>query len=250
MAFPNKWVSGEKITASRLNEWNDALAAFEKVSSTAAASRRTFVGFGTDAPQHPVHVNTAEAWKGFRAGRNDAPFFAVYSDTSGNGETVLSTAAGPNNVVLRASGDTVFNGGKIGFGAASPEVGVHIESKQLLIHFNDYGSWAMRFRGQKDTGTKVGEYDFIPSYYGLELVNPQVPARMCQFDPYGDVYPGRGLVCQAQTASPPNPSTGYVRLYLRGSKLVIQYNDAGTVRYKYLDLAGTGVTWVHTTTAP
>lgn len=39
-------------------------------------------------------------------------------------------------------------------------------------------------------------------------------------------------------------------LYLRNNKLILQYNDAGTIRYKYLDLTGTGVTWVHTTTAP
>jgi hypothetical protein len=40
------------------------------------------------------------------------------------------------------------------------------------------------------------------------------------------------------------------RMYFRGNKVVFQWNDGGTVRYKYLDLTGTGVTWVHTTTAP
>ena len=36
----------------------------------------------------------------------------------------------------------------------------------------------------------------------------------------------------------------------KGTKLIVIYDDSGTTRYKYLDLAGTGVTWVHTTTAP
>jgi hypothetical protein len=76
MAFPNNWASGEKITASKLNAWNDKLSGFEKLSSTAAA-RVAAVGFGTDAPQHPVHLNTTEAWKGFRADRNNQPFFCV-----------------------------------------------------------------------------------------------------------------------------------------------------------------------------
>lgn len=51
--------------------------------------------------------------------------------------------------------------------------------------------------------------------------------------------------------TPTTPVNGEeARLYMRNNKLIIQYNDGGTVRYKYLQLSGTGVTWVHTTTAP
>lgn len=54
-----------------------------------------------------------------------------------------------------------------------------------------------------------------------------------------------------ESTTPANPTSGtQMRVYMKTDKLVIQYNDAGTVRYKYLDLTGTGVTWVHTTTAP
>ncbi len=53
------------------------------------------------------------------------------------------------------------------------------------------------------------------------------------------------------TVTPANPTSGsQLRIYMKADKFVIQYNDAGTVRYKYLDLTGTGVTWTHTTTAP
>jgi hypothetical protein len=54
------------------------------------------------------------------------------------------------------------------------------------------------------------------------------------------------------TNTPPNPSASAdaYHLYMKGDKFIIQFNDGGTVRYKYLDLTGTGVTWVHTTTAP
>lgn len=54
-----------------------------------------------------------------------------------------------------------------------------------------------------------------------------------------------------RTTTPTNPTAGAeVNLYMKSDKLVLQYNDGGTVRYKYLDLTGTGVTWVHTTVAP
>jgi hypothetical protein len=53
------------------------------------------------------------------------------------------------------------------------------------------------------------------------------------------------------SVTPPNPTSGTeARLYMKGDKLIFQFNDGGTVRYKYLDLTGTGVTWVHTTSAP
>ena len=39
-------------------------------------------------------------------------------------------------------------------------------------------------------------------------------------------------------------------IYITGSYFVIKYTDGGTVRYKYLDLSGTGVTWVHDTSEP
>ncbi len=52
-------------------------------------------------------------------------------------------------------------------------------------------------------------------------------------------------------ATPSNPAaSSEVKVYLRNNKIIFMYNDAGTIRYKYLDLTGTGVTWVHTTTAP
>lgn len=50
---------------------------------------------------------------------------------------------------------------------------------------------------------------------------------------------------------PDNPSSlDAFHIYLKGNCLVIQFNDSGTVRYKYLDLTGTGVTWQHSTTSP
>lgn len=70
--------------------------------------------------------------------------------------------------------------------------------------------------------------------------------------PAGIFAVGVPNVMQLQPASTPtNPSSSAEgNVYLKGGKLIFQYNDAGTVRWKYLDLTGTGVTWVHTTSAP
>lgn len=56
---------------------------------------------------------------------------------------------------------------------------------------------------------------------------------------------------QPRSTNPANPASSTdIKQYVKGSLLVFVYNDGGTVRFKYLDMAGTGVTWVHTTTPP
>lgn len=40
------------------------------------------------------------------------------------------------------------------------------------------------------------------------------------------------------------------KFYIKANKLIIQYNNAGTVSYMHLDLADPGAIWTHTTTAP
>ena len=50
------------------------------------------------------------------------------------------------------------------------------------------------------------------------------------------------------TSTPANPGTSSeAKVYVKSNKVVFQFNDAGTIRYKYLDLTGTGVTWTATT---
>ena len=54
-------------------------------------------------------------------------------------------------------------------------------------------------------------------------------------------------------ATPTDPAAGKTNIYITsdGTKLVIQHKEAGgTMRYKYLDLDGTGVTWAYSATAP
>ena len=61
-----------------------------------------------------------------------------------------------------------------------------------------------------------------------------------------------GALTVTELASTPStPTSGtQARIYVRNDNLVFQFNDGGTVRYKYIPLFGTSVTWTHSTTAP
>ena len=70
-------------------------------------------------------------------------------------------------------------------------------------------------------------------------------------DPDTQLHVDGAVTLEEESSTPSNPTSGsQCRMYMKDDKLIIQYNDGGTVRYKYLDLTGTGVTWTHTTTAP
>ena len=61
-----------------------------------------------------------------------------------------------------------------------------------------------------------------------------------------------GLKLSVSPNTPPDPTSSYHQcwIYVRSGKFVVSYNDGGTVRYKSLDMTGTGTTWAHSTTAP
>jgi hypothetical protein len=97
---------------------------------------------------------------------------------------------------------------------------------------------------------------------GLFIIGEQAPAQGMSFQ-VGDANeyirlnakgPSGGsnsIVISVTANTPPDPiNNGDVNIYTKSNKIIFQFNDGGTVRYKYLDLTGTGVTWVHTTVAP
>jgi len=103
-----------------------------------------------------------------------------------------------------------------------------------MISFEAASNWSdsNRYSHMRFLANGPGQYSFPP------------PERL-RIEGEGDI------VLQPALQTPSNPSTSSeVKIYVRSNKLIFQYNDAGTVRYKYLDMTGTGVTWVHTTTAP
>jgi len=61
---------------------------------------------------------------------------------------------------------------------------------------------------------------------------------------------GFDLPLRLRPSAAPDLDDNEAGIYLVGSKLVVVYDDDGTLRYKYLELSGTGATLTHTTTAP
>ena len=96
----------------------------------------------------------------------------------------------------------------------------------------DYG-----IAGGKGTGSAAGgEITFEVSTPGSTGTTLQTLAEKLRIG-----YDGTTLVAQSNT--PGTPASGEMVQYMKGSKLIYAYDDGGTVRY-------TGVTWVHTTSAP
>ena len=88
-------------------------------------------------------------------------------------------------------------------------------------------------------------------YLGSVLSIERHSAESIGKDGKSGAYLDGHLTLREVSGTPSSPASGTEgRMYIKGDKLIIVFNDGGTVRYKYLDLTGTGVTWVHTTTAP
>lgn len=55
---------------------------------------------------------------------------------------------------------------------------------------------------------------------------------------------------QMGDTSTPTDNPTQAQVYFKADKIVFRYLDGATIRYKYLDLTGVGVTWQHSTSAP
>lgn len=85
----------------------------------------------------------------------------------------------------------------------------------------------------------------------LEFQTGATPTRAAYITQDQSFGIDKNITLEEVAATPTDPTSGtQARIYLKGDKLVIQFNDGGTVRYKWLDLTGTGVTWTHSTSAP
>jgi len=328
MPLPANWVSGEKITATKLNAWNAAIAAFERVSDSISFARSTFVGFGTSSPAHPVHINTTSDWQGFRLDRGGSARALIAQDSAGgviqlfdNGQNMqLQLHAGwysriPNRLGINISSDPAYELDVKGLAwftsptsrTISAEFGNLTlcsvsQNKRLALGVDtasgsvmygwilavEYGVYPRPLALNPNQGGVTIGYaptnylqnsleikQYSNQYAAIKTMNVAGDRSILigHFPVYGDTfndinaYGGdlriyaennllhmrSGMRLARYTSTPPLSglaSNGDCVLYMKDSKLVVAYNDAGTIRYKYLDLAGTGTTWVHTTTAP
>lgn len=161
----------------------------------------------------------------------------VTADGVQNRTTVLAVISGTTEIILRlqeAGADSNITSSSLNRGNVGPSAPDNISMTYLSLS----GSvQILEWAGSQSS--LVGFSQASSIYSGLA--------------PKGvfDQNESDAMTYQQRSTTPGDPTQDMeARTYIKGSKFVIQWNDAGTVRYKYLDLTGTGVTWVHTTTAP
>jgi len=169
--------------------------------------------------------------------------FGVYGDGSSLGVGVYGTTTKTNGYGIQG---VVGIAGEAGvYGVATNKQGVSglstWESGVKGVSTNKYGVYGIGSDatfgyGVRGEGGAVGVYGSGED--GGVFVGTEVGVK---------VVKGVSLFKDSPTGS---TDGNYGHVYVNNDKLVIKYYDAGTWRYKYLTLTGTGVTWVHTTTAP
>ena len=184
----------------------------------------------------------------FRGGATTAAYIDTDGAiTAGGGNTILdsdglSLLAGTK--VLANSVSWTFVGTELAFISADRLTMAHT----MTIEVNDSGQAGASTTLYLNADTVDLGYVTVS---GGDLMAPSVIAtRGISIGSGASPSEDAALFAEA-SATPASPASGtQVNEYLRNGKLIYQYNDGGTVRYKYLDLTGTGVTWVHTTVAP
>ena len=155
-------------------------------------------------------------------------------------------------------------------------------SVQINAYLNNAYSWDWRAGGGLVMGqtTLPGTYSlFLSNYYSVSIFNnvggtvppsdasSQLAAlwidrrTLLAYTTSGDDGSTRlqvngsirhtgALLAPNLSSSPTAPTTSQTTTYTKGGKYVIAYNDAGTTKYRYMDLTSTNATWTYTTTAP
>lgn len=170
----------------------------------------------------------------YYAGDNDqAAFFGIRS---------RGTLAAPTE---SQDGDTLYALLAIGFDS-DDTIAVSPPAVQLLL-FQDGAAGS----GFVPGGLRLLIVDASGSGAERFTIRENGFVGLTESDPESRLHIDGAITLEPQASNPDDPSTGdVVRQYVKGSLFVLQYNDGGTVRYKYLDMAGTGTTWTHTTTPP
>jgi hypothetical protein len=210
-------------------------------------------------------------------------FVNAIRDGAAAGGTITGGTAAGENLTLRSTahatkGKILFGttaaydeaNARLGVGTQSPTAGkVYVQGDDPVVVRRGTGSQgrnsgvtftdqagspvgAVGTEGVATNDLQILSGTAIRFYAGSNLISTNERVRIDTAGLRLVATDGTGaMTLDEQASSPGNPTSGsQARVYMKADKLVLQYNDAGTVRYKYLDLTGTGVTWVHTTTAP
>lgn len=202
----------------------------------------TGTGFEVWNPAAPKMVIGVK--NGLRMSWNHDVASGVY--IGGNTAGWKATATGLENT----SSSSTITGGLIRTAASGARLEVSDDAVGGSVRF--YTSAGTKVGELSNTGNTLVQSLFNNVEYRITTTNSVRAFEV------GDSTASEGFVkfdahlqLEDQVSHPGDPGTsGPILFYRKGSLIVFKYNDSGTIRYKYLDMAGTGVTWVHTTTAP
>jgi hypothetical protein len=194
-------------------------------------------------------------WEGATDGKLKAGAGAVVMDAKGveatagkiGGWTLGASEIAATNLRFVSGGANTarIEAGSTGFigGINSPQTSGDVMFWANASHANrDNATFKVRADGGMEAAS-VHVPGVITAAIGLLQVHSFLSAGITSINGW--------LTLEETGSTPPTPTAGtQMRLYMKSDKLVIQYRDGGTTRYKYLDLTGTGVTWTHSTTAP
>jgi hypothetical protein len=223
------------------------------------------VGVGTSSPSQKLEVTGGDVLvKGTNSWSttgDEAKF--IMGDTNHYIKCIYGT--GIKIGTYQASDGIVLHEGtgKVGIGTSTPSEKLEVWAGDVVVrganNWTNTGDEAKYivgdsnhfFKGVKGTGVIIGTWN---ASNGIVLRESTGNVGLGTSSPDSTLElsgSSAAISLNENTGTPATPASGAeCRVYMKADKLVFQYNDAGTVRYKYLLLSGTGVTWVHTTTAP
>lgn len=243
------------------------------LNSTVVTSSLTALGTVTTGTWSATAISAAKG--GFGAdvsAQSGVPLFAsgvaTFTGTTGTGTFVRATS--PSIATATFTGATAFPGsttidasGKLGIGktptmtvdisAAAASCAVTSSTGTNTVYYNLHntggdtyfgidsstGGSIFSFTGNVAFATLLGTSAATP----LQFVTNSLLRHSIQSD-------GTQRLVGLTSGTVPTNAASAMGFYQTGTKFVLWYNDAGTVRYKSLDMSGTGVTWVAATTAP
>jgi len=146
--------------------------------------------------------------------------------------TILDIAG--TSPIIRATSDTT-GPAKLylldSAGSGNPAV---VGSEGLGMFFQNNGNRTMTFTASNNVG-----------------IGTTAPETKLHLNPSSGSH--AAITLGESSTTPDTPSVGdECRIYMKGDKLIVQFNDGGIIRYKYMDLTGSTdpEIWTNTTTAP
>jgi len=118
------------------------------------------------------------------------------------------------------------------------------------------GGTAVRGYASAGTGATIGIHGEVDSPDGLAgrfdgNVYITDKLGLCSSSPDTKLDVNGVVTIQEVSSTPSNPDAdGETRVYIKDNKYIVQFNDGGTIKYRYMDLTSTDANWTYTTTAP